>query len=233
MIGPDGEPLSRRYYSEKSGKDLDAEQMIRGFEIDKGKYVVVTDEELERLAPDKSRDIDLRRFVDEDEIPPLLFERAYFLVPEGGSDKAYRLLAETIEKNRKAGIATFVMRGKEYLIAILAENGILRGETLRFPDEIRTPADIGLPKKVKVAPTAVKKFENLIQKKAKAHPSAAELKDTQTEQLQKLIEKKRTRGKDVVEVEQPEHEPAKVIDLVEVLKRSLSGGKVKGRRSAA
>jgi len=139
MIGPEGEPLARRYYSQATGKDLDSEEMVRGFETDKGKFVIVTDQELERLAPDKSRDIDLRRFVDKDAIPPLLFDRGYFLVPDGGSEKAYRLLAATMENNNKAGMATFVMRGKEYLVSILAENGILLAETLRFPDEVREP----------------------------------------------------------------------------------------------
>ena len=69
MLGPKGVPLSRRYYSQKTGRDLDADEMIRGYEIKKGKYVPVTDEELERLAPEKTRDIDVRRFVDEDSIP--------------------------------------------------------------------------------------------------------------------------------------------------------------------
>src|SRR5712691_11684843 len=108
MLGPDNEPLARRYYSEKTGRDLDDEQMVRGFEIDKDKYVIVTDEELERLAPEQSRDIDLRRFVDRESIPPLYFDRSYFLVPSEGSEKAYKLLAETMEKGGLAGIATFV-----------------------------------------------------------------------------------------------------------------------------
>ncbi|MFN2530583.1 MAG: Ku protein [Pyrinomonadaceae bacterium] len=233
MIGPNGEPLARRYYAENTGKDLDADEMIRGYEVDKGKYVVVTDEELEKLAPEKSRDIDLRSFVNEQDIPPLFFERAYFLVPEGGSDKAYRLLTETMEKNGKAGIATFVMRGKEYLVAILAENGILRAETLRFPDELRTPADIGLPKKKKASQTSVRRFDKLIDKHSKAHFSKTELKDVQTQNILKLVQKKRARGKDVIEVEQPETEERKVVDLVEVLKRSLAGKSKPGRRSAA
>lgn len=233
MIGPEGEPLSRRYYSPKTGKDLDAEQMVRGFEIDKDKYVIITDDELERLAPEKSRDIDLRRFVDKDQIPPLLFDRGYFLVPDGGSDKAYRLLAETMEKNEKAGMATFVMRGKEYLVAILSENGILLAETLRFPSEIRTAQDVGLPEKKKVAQTSVKRFEKLIQKKSRPHVSATELKDTQTEQLLNLVKRKKARGKDVLEVEQPEIEERKVVDLVEILKKSLAGKSRSRGRSAA
>ena len=76
----------------------------------------------------------------------MLFERSYFLTPAGKSTKAYRLLAEIMERSGRAGIATFVMRDKEYLVAILAENGILRAVTMRFPDEVRDPADMGLPK---------------------------------------------------------------------------------------
>jgi DNA end-binding protein Ku len=120
MLGPEGTPLSRRYYSQKSGQDLEDEDMIRGFEIAKDKYVIVTDEELDRLAPEKSRDIDLRKFVENDSIPPLYFERSYFLTPAGNTQKAYNLLAKTMEKIKRVGIATFVMRGKEYLVAILA-----------------------------------------------------------------------------------------------------------------
>ena len=231
MIGPEGEPLARRYYSQDSGKDLDADEMVRGFETDKGKFVLVTDEELERLAPDKSRDIDLRRFVQKDAVPPLLFDRGYFLVPDGGSEKAYRLLAATMEKNNKAGMATFVMRGKEYLVAIIAENGILLAETLRFPDEVREPKDIELPAKKKVSTTAVKRFQTMISKKAKAQLPTTKLKNKQAEELLKLVEKKRKRGKDVIEVETPERsEESNVVDLVAMLKKSLSGKAGKGRK---
>src|SRR5438876_11950716 len=124
MLGPEGEPLSRRYYSEKSGRDLDDDEMIRGYEIEKDRYVIVTDEELERLAPEQSRDLDLRRFVPLEDIPPLYFDRSYFLAPSEGSEKAYKLLAETMAKSGLAGIATFVMRGKEYLVAIFPEDKI-------------------------------------------------------------------------------------------------------------
>src|SRR2546422_5451589 len=164
MLGPEGEPLSRRYYSQKFGDALEDDEMVPGFEYEKGKNVIVTDEELERLAPEQSRDIDLRRFVDLESIPPIYFDRSYFLVPSEGSEKAYRLLAETMEKEGLAGIATFVMRGKEYLVAIFPENGILRAETMRFVDEIRSPKEIGLPEKKRVSAATVKKFEKLIEK---------------------------------------------------------------------
>jgi len=222
MLGPEGEPLARRYYSQKSGRDLDQEEMVRGYEIDKEKYVIVTDEELERLAPEQSRDIDLRRFVDLESIPPLYFDRSYFLVPSEGSEKAYKLLSETMEKEGLAGIATFVMRGKEYLVAIFPENGILRAETMRFADELRSPKDIGLPEKKKLSAAAVKKFEKIIAKNSDRHLSLKDLKDEKTAQLLKLVEKKRKQHKDVVEVEEPERDEGKVVDLMEVLKKSLA-----------
>ncbi len=225
MLGPEGEPLNRRYYSQKTGKDLDDEDMVRGFEYDKDRYVIVTDEELERLAPEQSRDIDLRRFVPLADIPPLHFDRSYFLAPSEGSEKAYRLLSRTMEKEKLAGVATFVMRGKEYLVAIFPENEILRAETMRFADEIRSPKDIGLPEKKKVAATALRKFESLIEKHSDKRLSLKELKDEQTEKLLKLVEKKRKQHKDVVEVDVPEEQPGKVVDLMAALKKSLAGKK--------
>jgi DNA end-binding protein Ku len=199
--------------------------MIRGYEIKKGKYVPVTDEELERLAPEKTRDIDLRLFVDQDSIPPIYFERAYFLTPSGDTDKAYRLLAETMEKSGLAGIATFVMRGKEYLVAIFSENGILHAETLRFADELRSPEDVGLPEKKKVPKASVRKFERMIDKKSEQHPSGKEAKDDESERLLKLVKKKLKRGKDVVEVEPERAEDGQVVDIMEVLKKSIAQGR--------
>lgn len=224
MLGPEGEPLARRYYSQKTGKDLDADEIVRGYEVDTDKYVVVTDDELERLAPKQSRDIDLRRFVKRESIPPLYFDRSYFLAPSTGSEKAYRLLAETMESEDLVGLATFVMRGKEYLVAIFPENGILRAETMRFANELRSPKDVGLPEKKKLSKAAVTKFEQIIKKKSARQLPAAQLKDQQTERLLKLVEKKRSKRKDLVEVEVPVREQeGKVVDLMEVLKRSLAG----------
>ena len=223
MLSPDGEPLSRRYFSQKTGRDLDDEDMVRGYEIEKDRYVIVTDEELERLAPEQSRDIDLRKFVPLEEIPPLYFDRSYFLAPSEGSEKAYKLLAGTMAKEGLAGMATFVMRGREYLAAIFPENGILRAETMRFADEIRSPKEIALPEEKKAPAATVKKFEKLIEKHSHKQLSLKELKDEQTEKLLKLVEKKRKQHKDVVEVEVPEREEGKVVDLMAALKKSLAG----------
>jgi DNA end-binding protein Ku len=225
MLGPDGQPLARRYYAEKTGKDLDADEVVRGYELKKDKYVVVTDEELERLQPEKTRDINLTQFVPADSLPPLYFERGYFLTPAAGSTKAYKLLAETMEQSELAGIATFVMRGKEYLVAIFSEKGILRAETMRFSDEIRSPEDVGLPKKKAAPPATVRKFEKLIGTKSKKQFSPTKLADKQTDDLLKLVKKKEKQRGNVVRVETEDEGDHKVIDLVQVLKKSLGGKK--------
>lgn len=223
MLSPEGEPLARKYYSEKTERDLEADEMVRGYEVDKGKYVVVTDEELERLAPEKTRDIDLTRFVKEDSIPPLYFERGYFLTPAANSEKAYKLLVEAMEETAQAGIATFVMRGRENLVAIFKDHGVLRAETMRFADEIRSPAEVGLPEKKKVPPATVRRFETLISKKSKRDYSPGKLNDEQAEALLKLVKKKQAKPSNVVRVESEERDKGNVIDLVQILKRSLSG----------
>jgi DNA end-binding protein Ku len=227
MIGPDEAPVQRRYVCSKDGQVLDADDIVRGYQTEKGKYVVVTDDELEAIEPKKSREIDLRVFVDVAGIDPIYFERAYFLVPAGGTNKAYRLLAEVMEKNRQAGIATFVMRAKEYLVAIIAENGILRAETLRFADEIRTPGDVGLPKAAKASPADVKKFENQIARHAKK-VNLNEFLDDYTERLEKLVAAKERKKADIVkapaEPERDEEAGGEVVDLLAVLSRSLGGG---------
>lgn len=223
MLGPDGKPLARRYFAEKTGKDLDADEVVRGYEVTKEKYVIVTDEELERLAPDKTRDIDLKQFVPAESIPPIYFERGYFLTPAAGSQKAYKLLAETMAKSGLAGVATFVMRGKEYLIAIFSEKGILRAETMRFADELRSPADIGLPKKKEVPKATVHKFEKLISTRSKKQFSPTKLADKQTDSLLKLVKKKKGKRGNVVKVEEEMDTDHRVVDLVQILKKSLSG----------
>jgi len=223
MLGPEGEPLARRYYSQKSERDLDPDEMVRGYEYKKDKYVVISDEELERLAPEKTRDIDLTRFVPAESIPPIYFERGYFLTPDEGSEKAYKLLAKTMEQTDQAGIATFVMRGKEYLVAIFSDHGVLRAETMRFADELRSPADVGLPKKPKVPTATVRKFEKLISSKAKKEIPRAKLEDDQAARLLKLVKKKESKRANVVEVEAESKDEGKVVDMMEALKRSMRG----------
>jgi DNA end-binding protein Ku len=227
MLDQDGTPLARRYFCPKDGKELDDADLVRGYAVSKERYVVVTDEELERLAPEKSRDIDLREFVPAAQVDPIYFEHPYFLVPDEASNKAYRLLVEIMERTKRAGIATFVMRGKEYLVAILAENGLLRAETMRFADEVRKPEDVGLRGNGKVARRDVTRFERALEKRAARKLDFDELKDRWVEQVDALVRKKQKGKKDVVEVEEAPEEGERPVDLVRMLAQSL-GGKRRG-----
>ncbi|HUH12075.1 MAG TPA: Ku protein [Longimicrobiales bacterium] len=233
MLSPEGTPLSRRYFCPKEEKEIPSDEIVRGYEIDEDEFVLVTDEELESLAPERTRDIDLRRFVPADAIDPIYFERAYFLTPGGDSTKPYRLLAETMERTGRAGIATFVMRGKEYLVAILAENGILRAETLRFRDEVRSAGDVGLSAPAKPKAAEVRKVGKAIDKLEKKTLAESELEERGSKRLLALIERKRKKGEDVVAAPEAEEDEADVIDLMEVLKRSMKAAGAGGRTPRA
>lgn len=234
MVTDEGEQLARRYFTENGKKPLTDDDIVRGFEVSKGEYVVVEDEDLERLAPEVTRDIDLTVFVPVDDIDPMYFVRAYYLIPGQGGAKPYRLLARVMEETGRAGIATFVMRAKEYLVALIAENGILRAETLRFADEVRTPEDVGLPKPARVAAADERKIATQMKKLYKATFNPKELTDTTAAELLKIAKKKKKAGDDVVKIKATEEEPAvasgDVIDLLERLKRSL---KTDGKSEAA
>lgn len=235
MLAEDGTPLQRRFFCEKQKREVEGDEIVRGFEISKGKFVIVTDDELEALEPKKSRDIDLRRFVPAEEIDPLFFERSYYLAPAGESTKAYRLLAETMEQTGRAGIATFVMRGKEYLVAILAEDGLLRADTLRFADELRKPEAVGLPAVPKLKSAEVTRMRKLIKTHSTAKLAVSELEDEYSERIRKLAARKERKHEDVYELpEEAAEEEAgevQVIDLVEVLKRSLKTGEGSPRKT--
>ncbi len=231
MLSPEGTPLARRYFTTRDDRVLEWEEIVRGYEVAKDKFVVVEDEELERLAPERTRDIDLRAFVSRSQVNPIHFERAYYLAPAGDSVKAYRLLAKAMEDQEVAGIATFVMRGKEYLVAIVAENGILRAETLRFSDEIRSPKSIGLPAPAKPKPAAVQRFAKQIEKQSKAKLAAPELEDPAAKRLETLVRKKVKAGKDVVHYDpELDEQSTDVLDLVAMLRRSLEAGGAPSKR---
>jgi DNA end-binding protein Ku len=232
-LGPDRQPLVRRYYCSVDGQALTNDEIVRGYERDDGSFVVVTDEELEALAPRKSRDIDLRRFVARGEIPRQMLERPYVLAPAGDSTKAYRLLAETMERSQRAGIATFVMRGKEYLAAIFAEGGMLRAVTMRFAAALRTPRDIGLPKVVRADADRKRELERVVAELTQDAIDMAILDDEYTAQLLELAETKRAAAQDVVEIEEAppedESETADVIDIMRVLKERMGAARAPAR----
>ncbi len=231
MVDSEGTPLARRYFCEKEARVLDYDELVRGYEVEKDAFVVVEDEELESLAPEKSQEIDLKRFVGLDEIDPIYFERAYFMTPDKGVTKAYRLLAASMEATGRAGIATFVMRGKEYLVAIIAEKGILRAETLRFANEVRAPDDIPLPEASKPDGKRVKAIQKAIEALAEDEFKREALQDLQSQRIIARANEKLARGEDVIalgEEDAPQVEPeqgGEVVDLMQVLKQSLAEGR--------
>jgi len=221
-LDEDGTPLRRRYYCSADEAQVEGAEIVRGYEVEKDQFIVIEDEELEALEPEKSRDIDLRRFVETDQIRPYFFERPYFLAPAGKSNKAYRLLARVMEEEQRAGVATFVMRDKEYLVAILSENGILRAETLRFADEVRKPEDIGLPERQSAGARQVAGIEKAIKKLTEKTLSREELRDEVAAQLTKLVEAKFKKDQDVIRAQPTVEAEEEFVDLMALLKRSIS-----------
>ena len=143
------------------------------------------------------------------------------MAPAGESTKAYRLLAAVMEKTGRAGVATFVMRGKEYLIAIVSENGILCAETMRFQDELRSPEDIGLPEKSKVSGEQIHRFEQLVKQKSANQLSRDELHDETAASLLEIVKEKQNHKENVIET--GEAKEAEQPDFLETLRASLAG----------
>jgi DNA end-binding protein Ku len=226
MVDANGNLLKREFYCEHDNRALEKDDIVRSYEIEKYHYVVVEDEELEALEPKRSREIDLKRFVPLSAVNPVYFERAYYLVPDGDTTKAYRLLARSMEDEQRAGIATFVMHGKDYLVAIIAQGGILRAETLRFHDELRTPEQVGLPARQPADKKAVEKMRAAIKKLTHKQFDSELLSDQQAATLKKRIEAKLKSGTDVLKAPEeavPAEAASNVIDLMQVLKERLRG----------
>jgi DNA end-binding protein Ku len=229
LVDKAGHALGREYHCSKEDKELNKSELVRGYQTDEGKMVVITDEEFESVAPEMSGDIELRGFVPLEQIPPMYFQKPYFLAPSGKTAKAYNLLATTMEKTGRVGIGSFVMRGHEYLVAIIADNGVLRADTLRYADEIRTPESIGLPKPKKAAAGKVRHFAKAIDDLKQTRLDLSELEDKDAQALLELAQAKRKKDDDVIHVrgleeadEEAAEGSAKIIDLMEVLRKSLA-----------
>lgn len=226
MVDHDGEPLAKRYFCPAEEIALESDEIVRGYEVEKDQFVVVENDELDAIAPEKSQEIDLRRFVPVDQIDPMFFQRAYFLAPNQGAIKPYRLLAQSMEDSGRAGIATCVIRGKEYLLAILSHQGILRAEILRFADELRTPADIGLPESIDADDELTSKMVKSIKANGRKTLDRDALTDVRSERIRERVEDKLEADEDVIhEAEDDDIEDAdsdeEPVDLMAVLKQSL------------
>jgi DNA end-binding protein Ku len=228
-----GSRINYKKVSEKTGKEVSGDDIESGYEISSGKYVVVEDEELEKLRPRTSRTIDISDFVDLHEIDPIYYERTYWLGPDGeAAERPYRLLLAAMEDEGKAGIGSVVMRKKQYLAAIRPLDGALAMSTMRFADEVIPQKDIdALPGKgAKPEPKELKLASQIIGSLA-TDWDPKRYHDTYTEELKSLIEAKAKGKKIVVEEEAPAE--SNVLDLMQALEASLAAAKKGGGKKMA
>jgi DNA end-binding protein Ku len=212
--------------NEKTGDEVDYKDVVKGAELSDGGYVMITQEELESVEPSKSRTIDITDFVDAAEIDPIHYQKSYYLAPSDDSaKKAYALLLKAMDKAERIGVATFVMRGKQYLAAIRPADKVLVLETMFFADEVRDPAKEldQLPTRVKVSGKDLDMAVNLV--KAMTTPwDPKNYRDTYTERVQKLVEAKK-KNREIVPPEDLDTDADEVVDLLSALQASLDSAK--------
>jgi DNA end-binding protein Ku len=209
----------------KDGEEVAYENIISGYEYEKDRYVVLTDEDFDAVPVESSRAIDIAQFVDADEIDPLMFKKSYYLAPEETGVKAYHLLREALGENGKVGIAKVSFRDKEHLAAIRRNDKVLVLETMFWPDEIREAAFEELDKDVKIRPQEVQMASSLVENLTDEW-NPEEFKDEYREALLSIVEKK-VAGEEIEVIEAPE--PTKVLDLMEALKQSVESTKKEKR----
>ncbi|MBW3620155.1 MAG: Ku protein, partial [Actinobacteria bacterium] len=209
-----GARVRQKRVDEQTGEEVAYEDIVKGYEVGAGRYVLVERDELEGLDPEASRTIDIRDFVDREDIDPLYYDRPYYLAPAGKpAGKAYRLLVEAMEKADKVAIASFVMRTKEYLVALRATDGHLVANTMNYADEIRPAGQIGeleFAADVEVNDRELDMAERLIESlSTEFDPSAYE--DRHHERVVAFLEQK-AEGREVA-IPEPAQDDGDVIDL--------------------
>ncbi len=205
------------------GEEVDFEHILKGYEVEKDKYVVLTDDDLDAVPLESSRAIDIVQFVDLEEIDPILFKKSYYLVPDETGAKAYALLRRALTDESKVGIAKVSFRDKEHLAALRFKDNVFVLETMYWPDEIRAAEFETLDAGAKVRPQEVEMAKSLIANLTEPwNPEA--YKDEYREALLQIVEKKIAGEPIEVPAEAP---PAKVVDLMEALKASVEAAKAK------
>ncbi len=216
LLAPDGTPLERRLFCERDGEPLGPDDVVRGYPLGDGRHVPLEDEELAALDPERSRVVRLERFVPLEQVDPAYVVRGYVLVPEPEAVTAYRLLAVGLAEAGRAGIATFVMRGRSYLLAIVSRGGTLRGLTMRYAEEMRDPGDLGLTEPGEAAQGDVERMVAAAGRLFRDEVDPAELEDPVELRLSALVTDKLERGEDVLEP------PPEADDLDEELESALA-----------
>lgn len=225
----DMKPVGYKRVNKATGKEVTKEDIVKGVEVEEGHYVVLTDEEIKSARPDKTQTVDILAFVDAAEVAPQYFDSPYVLAPTARGEKVYLLLREALKKAGKIGVAQVVIQTKQHLAALMPQGDALMLNTMRWHDEIRSTEDMGVPGEAtgKLAPTAreLQMAEQLIEDMTTAW-DPAQYQDHTREDIMALVHEKMDKGeiKRVQPVNSPESEGAEIIDLAELLKRSLKGG---------
>jgi DNA end-binding protein Ku len=224
-----GARIRNRKVSEKSGKEVDADDIEMGFEVKKGRYVTFDKGELEELKPESTKAIEVTDFVDLEAVDPIYYERTYWLGPADDAGKqAYNLLLAAMEDREKVAIGTVVMRNKQYLSAIRPLDGALAMSTMRFADEVVPRSDVdGVPARRSKPDSKAMKLATQIVDSLAGEWKPEQYHDTYAEELRKRIERKE-KGKDVVEEPDAPEGDAKILDLMEALEQSVSAAKGRG-----
>src|SRR3954462_1585191 len=224
----DNQRIQQKRVNPRTGEEVPYENLVKGYELAPERYVIITPEELESLEPQKTRSIDIEDFVELAEIDPIYYDHPYYLVPDKGAGKAYKLLLEAMKDSGKVAIARVVIRSKENLVAIRPLDGLLTMETMLFSDEV-IPSDgiedIPADGEAKTSARELEMAKQLIDSlTAEFEPD--KYRDEYRDRVLDMIERK-AEGQDVM-VEAPAEEPEKVPDLMAALEASISGAKRQG-----
>jgi DNA end-binding protein Ku len=217
----DGGRIRYKRVCEKDGEEVTFEHIVKGYEVEKDRYVVLTDEDLNAIPVESSRAIDIHRFVDLDEIDPVMFKKSYYLVPEETGAKAYALLREAMADDGRVGIAKVSFRDKEHLAALRFKDEAFVLETMYWPDEIREADFGGVDVSAKIRGQELEMAKQLIESLS-GEWNPEEYSDEYREALLQIVEAK-LNGQEI-EVVAPEP-TAKVVDLMEALKASVAAAK--------
>ena len=209
--------------NENTGKEVEWGDIVKGYMMD-DQYVVLTDEDFEKASVKKSKVVEIAEFVDEDEIANILFKKPYYLEPEKGGARSYALLRDALKKTKKVGVATFVLRQKENLALVSANEDVLMLHVIRFSNEIRSTEDLDLPKETDIKHKELDMAISLIDQYSKDF-ELSEYNDIYNDALMKVIEDK-AKGKKT-KVKKLEVSPTKSQDLMAQLKASLDQKKRK------
>jgi DNA end-binding protein Ku len=224
----DNQRIQQKRVNPRTGEEVAYENLVKGYEIGPDRYVVITPEELEGLEPEKTRTIDIEDFVDLDEIDPIFYDHPYYLAPDTGAGKAYKLLLDAMKESNKVAIARVVLRQKEHLVAIRPRDDILTMETLLFADEVIDPDKLDeIPEAVdgKTTKKELQMAQQLIDSLSSDF-EPAKYRDEYRDRVLDMIERK-AQGEEIV-IEAPKEEPKKVPDLMAALEASIAGAKRQG-----